>query len=214
MAIDLTCPEKCFQADSVENFFLEMKSNPRMSKKMPKLTDVIREICLSVKYEPENTLLSCASKLNLFTVITGKCIIRTMLARKVIHANIHCSALHSLVFYQRMSFITLPFATAPLYNALDNWTKAWNFNILHSCDIPPPIEPWKADGFMHHAEEFALLARAHLDHAAFIGSQPLGVALTLPPVVSQESIDGLSKLDETSMNQVRNLMLLSDALNM
>jgi len=81
-------------------------------------------------------------------------------------------------------------------------------------NIPPVSESWKHDGFMLYADEFALLARAHLDHAIFISEQLPNMAATLPPAFVTESTDVLARLDETSMGQVRDLMLSFDALNL
>lgn len=113
-----------------------------------------------------------------------------------------------------MSFITLPFATVPLYRAVTNWTTAWRSAITASAEVTAPSEPWKADGFMMHAEEFAFLARAHLDNAVFASDQWHDFLTILSPSDSQRHPDGLSTLDETSMNQVTDLMLNFEALHM
>jgi hypothetical protein len=112
-----------------------------------------------------------------------------------------------------MSCIILPFPTAPLYRALNRWGIIWNSIIANPTYICVQSEPWKADGFMMYADEFALLATAHLDHAFLSGNELDGLLPTFPPV-PQESLDGLSTLDETSMSQITDLMLNFEALNM
>jgi hypothetical protein len=112
-----------------------------------------------------------------------------------------------------MSSIVLPFPTALLYRALNRWSAIWNTIAAKPTNISDPAELWKVDGFMMYADEFMLLAQAHLDNALLSSKQLEGLLPSLPST-TQESIDGLSTLDETSMNQVTELMLHFEALHM
>lgn len=112
-----------------------------------------------------------------------------------------------------MSSIILPFPTAPLYRAVNRWSTVWDSIIANSTYIPTQDELWKADGFSMYADEFALLAKAHLDHAVLSGNELDGLVPAFTSV-PQENVDGLSTLDETSMSQITDLMLNFEALNM
>lgn len=112
-----------------------------------------------------------------------------------------------------MSSIGLPFPTNLLYRALNRWGAIWNTIAAKPTNISDPAEPWKVDGFMLYADEFMLLAQAHLDNA-LLSSKGLEGLLPSLPSTTQESIDFLSTLDETSMNQVTDLMLHFEALHM
>lgn len=94
-----------------------------------------------------------------------------------------------------MSFVTLPFATDPLYKALECWEEAWDTETGGST----VTEDWTYNGFMQNSREFAVLARVHLDQAASFSNHQKGE--------DGRVIGGMTALDQTSMSQVTDLML-------
>jgi hypothetical protein len=72
MTIDLACPEALFQAASVEMFLLELDVLRQTSVQMPRLTNAIRALCADAPNARDNVLHLGTSKLNMFTIVTGK----------------------------------------------------------------------------------------------------------------------------------------------
>lgn len=110
-----------------------------------------------------------------------------------------------------MSSSILPFITDPLYKALDRWQEAWELKKKQL--YQQPSQSWQAYGFMQHAEEFAGLAKIHLDRAHLSTGQWHDLVQNLSDSLSTGHQDGLSKLDQTSMSQVADLMLGLERLN-
>jgi hypothetical protein len=130
----------------------------------------------------------------------------------------YCAALHSLIFQFQTSFGYEP-QLVPIHNALANWKAIW---LLRSkTDIPgtelfsvdqitdmSPHDMWKRIGFMRNAPEFWLLAKIVLERlesarkTAEIADSVIGVD-DRRGSLSQSVLD---KYDETSMNQVNELI--------
>jgi hypothetical protein len=71
MTIDLTCPEVLFQAASTASFQLELDALQQTCIPLPRLSDAIRELCADSKNSSDSVLQFGASKLNMFTIVTG-----------------------------------------------------------------------------------------------------------------------------------------------
>lgn len=72
MNIDLTCPEDWFQASSPSEFLAAVQSNRWRKGRTPLLTEVVRDLFTNHSQPEECNLLWGASKLNLFTIASGK----------------------------------------------------------------------------------------------------------------------------------------------
>lgn len=71
MQIDLTCVEAWFQASSYTEFVSAVHSDPGLHPRTISLVDTVRLLCADNPDQPAD-FLDGASKLNLFTIATGK----------------------------------------------------------------------------------------------------------------------------------------------
>ncbi|OJJ31300.1 hypothetical protein ASPWEDRAFT_45253 [Aspergillus wentii DTO 134E9] len=127
--------------------------------------------------------LDGASKLNFFTIAT---------------------ALHGLIFHQKSALYILPFAANPLNKALDRWEVAWQSN-RHSSH--------EETGFMQHADEFAILARIHLE-LSYLSPKEWTEFLGRPSEDSRGRAGAFATFDQAGMSQVGDLMLAVEKLNL
>lgn len=75
----------------------------------------------------------------------------------------HATAIHGLIFHQSLSLIPPSLGDNPLEKALTRWEAAAKFNFGSNKRTTSSNASWKRDGFTQHYEEFASLARVHLD---------------------------------------------------
>ncbi|KAJ5694103.1 hypothetical protein N7536_004515 [Penicillium majusculum] len=193
MQIDLTSPEPWFQASCPADFLYAVQSNSGLSEKHLSLVDSVRRLCNDSPNQSTN-FLDGASKLNLFTIAT---------------------AIHGLIFHQKSSLYTLPLSDNPLGKALDRWEVAWKSNQQQELNTGPSMDTSRtADkqyGFMHYANEFAVLARISLELSY------------VSPAEWSELIEGLSDsssrgafatFDQAGMGPVGDLMLAVENLSL
>ncbi|GAD94259.1 hypothetical protein AN5431.2 [Paecilomyces variotii No. 5] len=193
MAVDLTCPEELFQASSVVEFISEAMSHPKMCETTPLLMTCIRHLCAETPDLEIIRYLNSASTLNMFTIAT---------------------AIHGLIFHQKMSFTPMPLATGPLSIALSRWEIAWKSILERLAHSPTSTQLWTKGGFTQHADEFACLARIHLERANISSEKWNKLMQNLPKPLSQSTNDGIATFDQTNMDHVANLILAVELLNL
>ncbi|KAJ5500522.1 hypothetical protein N7453_009573 [Penicillium expansum] len=193
MQIDLTSPESWFQASSPMDFLSAVQSNPGLPEKHLSLVDSVRKLCNDTPDQSTN-FLDGASKLNLFTIAT---------------------AIHGLIFHQRSSLYTLPLSDNPLGKALDRWEVAWKSNQQQELNMRASRDtthsPDEPDGFMHYADEFAVLARISLELSYF---SPTEWSKLIEGLSDGSSRGAFATFDQAGMGPVGDLMLAVENLSL
>ncbi|QQK41724.1 putative transcription factor with C2H2 and Zn(2)-Cys(6) DNA binding [Penicillium digitatum] len=193
MQIDLTSPESWFQASSSADFLTAVQSNPGLPEKNLSLVDSVRRLCNETPTQSTN-FLDGASELNLFTIAT---------------------AIHGLIFHQRSSLYTLPLSENPLGKALDRWEVAWKLNQQQDLNKRASRDSShiadEQDGFMHYANEFAVLARVSLELSYFSPTEWSGLVEGLSDGSSRGAF---ATFDQTGMGPVGDLMLAVENLSL
>lgn len=201
MNIDLTCPEDWFQASSPSEFLAAVQSNRWRKGRTPLLTEVVRDLFTNHSQPEECNLLWGASKLNLFTIASGKAS-----RPKREKSTYAISAIHGLIFHEKMSFTQVSSSTGPIGTALERWGQAWEKVIATLPSSVVVNEAWKEDGFMQHAGEFAALARVHLQQ-----NDPI-TSFTQDSMGSSDG--GMATFDQTTMKTVSDLIQAVESLSL
>ncbi|EXJ91674.1 hypothetical protein A1O3_00224 [Capronia epimyces CBS 606.96] len=206
---DLACPEPCFQAPTAVDCFNKIQnwiSHPQYKKGVPFYAAVrsLRQKTLDIE---TRAYLSQCGVLNLWTIV---------------------SSFHSFLFNIDPVFGSdAQFET--LRNAITNWMVVWDlrfepgFSDCYGTHDPlgpqcmtEPDKPWKRIGFYRNAPEYWLLARIMLEkvessrQTANAGESLLGREDWRRTGVSPI----LSRFDETSMDQVNDLITSFQPLSM
>ncbi|EXJ90699.1 hypothetical protein A1O1_03803 [Capronia coronata CBS 617.96] len=209
MTNDLACPEPCFQASAAVDCFHKIQqwiSHPLYKKGVP-FHAAVRSLRQETLDEGTKAYLCQCGVLNLWTIV---------------------SSFHSLLFNIDPGFGSeAQFETLRI--AINNWRTVWNLRSeagfsdcygTHDswtphCMTEPEI-PWKRIGFYRNAFEYWLLARVKLEK----------LESSRPSTEAEESLLGrenylgtevaaiLSKFDETSMDQVNDLVTSFQSLRM
>lgn len=211
MRIHLTCPEDLFRAPSAADFASIVRSRPRESEPAPLLTDCVRQLCANNPDTEIITYLENASKLNLFTIATG---MQSLFLGRIpdLCSDEVMIAIHGLIFHHKSSFIPISFATGPLNEALTRWEACWLSSLVHLARYPTPTQLWMEDGFAKHADEFASLARFHLQRAN-ISSEQWSELVNNLPISMVEKVDGIATFDQTNMDQIASLISAIEHIN-
>ncbi|KIW89239.1 uncharacterized protein Z519_10092 [Cladophialophora bantiana CBS 173.52] len=206
---DLACPEPCFQASTALDCFNKIQkwiSHPLYKKGIP-FHAAVRSLRQKTLDAGTKAYLSQCGVLNLWTIV---------------------SSFHSFLFNIDPVFGSdAQFET--LRNAIINWRVVWNLRFepdfvdcygTHDLWAPQcmtePDTPWKRIGFYRNASEYWLLARVMLEkvesfrktdeaeHSPLECKDSRGTGV---PLI-------LSKFDETSMDQVNDLITSFQPLRM
>lgn len=206
MTLGLASCEAIFQVESSEVCFqlLQGQLHSNASRLFKPVTIFYQAAEILCRNELDDTVilqLANLGPLNLFTIT---------------------SSLHSMLFQYQNGFSSES-QLLPMRNALENWKVVWAKYIhefANTLDHAPlgiaiitPQNMWKRIGFMRHASEYWLLASLKLDRICIAERQSLeedqgaeASPTNIPSVSGQIDHPVLQKYDETSMQQVNDLI--------
>ncbi|EXJ69403.1 uncharacterized protein A1O5_07439 [Cladophialophora psammophila CBS 110553] len=198
MKLNLACPEGCFQADSARDCFLRLRqwySSANTTATMS-LSAALETLCQKELDDRVCMRFSTVGILNMFTM---------------------ASALHSLLFQQTQTSFGYEPQLTPIRNALSNWIRIWHMMsptaLALSGNSSSVYDLWKRTGFMRHAAEFHLLAKIIVKHVEMCQRDRTTAQSNSFMLTSAAQPFGFEKYDETSMQQVNDLIVSFNSFN-
>lgn len=195
MTTSLASCEAVFQAETANDCLHHLSQTGATYQKADAFYRAIEVLCKDELDEKDRNQLADSGPLNLFAI---------------------ASSLHPMLFQYQNNFSSEN-QLVPIRNALENWRLIWAeymqglaSKTQHSPlgnTLLTPENMWKRVGFMRHASEYWLLASLMLDQICISQGQHYGgISSSFSQSTAENSKPVLPKYDETSMQQVNDLI--------
>lgn len=220
MRLSLACPEECFQADNLPDSFLRLKqwySSANTSATLS-LSAALETLCQKELDDKICRVFATVGILNMFTMVSGENLEDRQGYGLLQGGANRLLAMHSLLFQQTQTSFGHEPQLTPIRNALSNWIRIWHmmspgatFTMNRSSSSAQDL--WKRTGFMRHAAEFYLLAKIMVEHVELCQRDRTSAQGRSSLLASAPKPYGFEKYDETSMQQVNDLIVSFNSVN-
>ncbi|KAJ5461818.1 uncharacterized protein N7458_003370 [Penicillium daleae] len=190
LKMDVACPESCFQAESAQECFQNIRgwAQTRFWKNRISVVSVVRRVCQNMIDDDLVQEYSHLGTLNLFTMV---------------------QSIHSLMFHLHNSLV-FESTLAPVQTGLENWRRIWCERVPEDAGLPDtPENLWKQVGFLRQASEFWQLAKIMVDEIMSTTNE-----CEYENDDEEEKNKTLSRYDHTDMGEVNGLIMQYRRLNL
>lgn len=201
----LISPPLCFEAETAEECYQHLENLHFPSRAKSTVMEAIEILRADVLTDTAYSMFTGLDSANLFAVLSGSFSQLTGRAAASVLTTLTILLVLGIIvwlFQQHISLFNAPAYEAHIQDVLQKWSLFWSFR----SDRPHP-GPRQRNGFFEHADEYRRFALGllKLRHQEYRQLQLQSAQATIVP---------LQKFDETSMDQVANLLDLVQSLEL